>query len=92
MIELRTESDGNPVSEFCCAETTNLKPSMQHFCIPGPDSRYLTCQTHECPEGYSPLALHMEDTETGRVGFAFSCVPHERRQAEPVVMGSAYIG
>jgi hypothetical protein len=73
LLELISEKDGMTVQDFSCIATERSGSSLFKACVPKPDSRYLTCQVLECPEGYYPVAIHMKDEESHREGFGFSC-------------------
>ena len=75
LLELISERDEEVIQDFHCIPAGQPGYVMRRYCVPKADSKYVTCRTYECPEGYYPVGIHVEDTESGRQGFGFSCIP-----------------
>jgi hypothetical protein len=84
LVEVISEKGTSMVQDFRCIEPGEARPFMARACVPNEDSKYVTCQSHECPDGYYIAGIHVEDDESGRSGFGFSCIS-EREEASPRV-------
>ena len=75
ILELWSDREGKAVQEFSCVELGRKGTAMTRSCVPAEDSRYISCQTFQCLQGYAPSMVHLGDEGTGRQGVGFSCIP-----------------
>lgn len=81
ILELWSETEGKAVQEFSCVDLGSSGSAMPRSCVPSGDSKYISCQTFQCPRGYSPAMVHLGDENTERQGMGFSCIPTVAKKA-----------
>ncbi len=77
ILELWSEREGKAIQEFSCVDLGKSGSAMPRSCVPKGDSKYISCQSFQCPKGYSPAMIHVGDADTHRQGMGFSCLPVE---------------
>jgi hypothetical protein len=92
ILETWSEREGKAVQEFSCVDPGGSGSVMPRSCVPSGDSRYITCQTFQCPSGYSPVMVHIAEEDTQRQGMGFSCIPVEAKQTSPSLWDRLFSG
>ncbi|MGQ9858328.1 MAG: hypothetical protein ACUVS3_06520 [Thermodesulfobacteriota bacterium] len=81
ILEVWSEADGKAIQELSCLRLGESGTRVSRSCLPAEGSKYISCQSFQCPDGYYPAVAHMKDEESGRQGLGFQCVPVEPRRA-----------
>jgi hypothetical protein len=76
ILDRISEDNGGNVQEISCVALGRPRAVHEVSCVPGRDSKYVSCQTFTCPDGFYAVGVHVADTESGREGLGFSCVAH----------------
>lgn len=92
ILEVWSDREGRAVQEFSCVDLGGSGSLMPRSCVPSGDSRYISCQTFQCPEGYYPAMVHLGDKDTERQGMGFWCIPVQAKETSRSLWDKLFSG
>lgn len=92
ILELWSEREGKAIQEFSCVDLGDSGSAVPRSCVPGKESRYISCQSFQCPKGHYPAMVHVGDEHTERQGIGFSCIPVHPKEASPSLWDRLFSG